>query len=70
MEQVIICKGNVQQRLGISRSTVGRWVEQGRLPQPVNPSGKPKGRRYWILSEIEEAERRWREPASGKLDEH
>ena len=71
MEQVIIGRGNVQQRFGgISRSTVGRWVEQGVLPEPVNPSGKPKGRRYWILTEIEEAHRRWRQPKPENTDEH
>jgi predicted DNA-binding transcriptional regulator AlpA len=70
MEQVFICKGNMQQRLGISRSTVGRWVESGQLPKPVNPSGKPKGRRYWLLSEVEEAERRWRKPETENPDEH
>lgn len=61
MEQVIICTGAMLKRYGISRSTLPRWEEAGRIPRRINPSGKPKGRRYWVLSEVEEYDRRWRE---------
>ena len=59
MEPVTLANGDVQRRYGISRSTVLRWTEAKRLPKPVNPSGKPKGRRYWLKEEIEDYERRW-----------
>ena len=59
MEQVALSNGHIQQRYGISRSTVLRWTAQGRIPKPVNPSGKPKGRRYWLKNEVEEFEQRW-----------
>ena len=71
MEQVLLSRGHIQQRYGISRSTVPRWVKAGRIPKPVNPSGKPKGQRRWVLSEVEESERRWMEARDDNgPDEH
>lgn len=67
MEQVALANGEVQARYRISRSTVLRWTDAGRLPQPVNPSGKPKGRRYWIVIELEERERDWKSQPEGEL---
>jgi len=61
MEQVLLCSGQMQQRLNISRSTLLRRVRQGHLPKPVKPCGKPNGRCYWPKDEVEEAERRWRQ---------
>jgi predicted DNA-binding transcriptional regulator AlpA len=66
MEQVLLCTGEMLKRHGISRSTLPRRVKQGRIPKPVNPSGKPKGRRYYVKSEVEEYERRWRDERDGK----
>ena len=36
----------MQQRYGVARETIRRWEQAGRLPPRINPSGKPKGRRY------------------------
>ena len=60
MDTVYLCRKQIQKRYGIARSTVPRWVAAGRLPEPVNPSGKPKGRRFWVRSEVEAYEQRWR----------
>ena len=61
MERIVLANGDVQKRYGISRSTVLRKCTEGQFPRPVNPSGKPKGRRYWYLDELEAYDRRLRE---------
>lgn len=67
MEQVALANGDIQRRYRISRSTVLRWTAAGILPKPVNPSGKTKGRRYWLLTEIEANERSWKSKSDGEL---
>jgi hypothetical protein len=37
------------------------------LPQPVIPSGKLKGRRYWYLTDIVEFQQRWKTRTEGEL---
>ena len=54
MEQVLLANGDVLKRLRISRSTLLRRVKANEMPKPVNPSGKPKGRRYWYKTEIDD----------------
>jgi predicted DNA-binding transcriptional regulator AlpA len=46
------CRKKVERQLQKSRSTIRRYVASGRLPRPVNPSGKPKGQRFWLALEI------------------
>jgi len=55
-----LCTGKMRQRYGVSRETLRRWEANGRIPPRQNPSGLPKGRRYWITAEVEEYEVRWR----------
>jgi predicted site-specific integrase-resolvase len=50
--------GQMQQRYGVARETIRRWEKDGQLPRRLNPSGKPKGRRFWLKSEVEEFDRR------------
>jgi DNA-binding transcriptional MerR regulator len=45
--------GQMQQRYGVARETLRRWEKIGRIPPRKNPSGLPKGRRFWIKSEVE-----------------
>lgn len=47
------------QRYGVVRSTITRWEGNGRIPPRKNPSGLPKGRRYWLLAEVEDYDRRF-----------
>ena len=48
-----LCRKQVAAAIGRSKSTIRRYVEDKRLPAPVNPSGKPKGQKYWLKSEID-----------------
>ena len=52
MAEVLLCRKEVQRRLRMSRSTVQRRLDAGRIPKPVNPSGKPRGPRFWLKSEV------------------
>ena len=61
MEQEYWCRKKVERQLQKSRSTIRRYVAAGRLPRPVNPSGKPKGQRFWLASEIRQFEQQLRE---------
>ncbi len=44
----------MQQRYGVARETLRRWERNGRIPKRLNPSGKPKGRRFWRIAEVED----------------
>jgi hypothetical protein len=46
--------GQMQQRYGVAR-----WERNGRIPSRKNPSGLPKGRRFWLKAEVEEFDRRF-----------
>jgi predicted DNA-binding transcriptional regulator AlpA len=61
MSEEYWCRKKVERRLQKSRSTIRRYVRDGRLPKPVNPSGRPKGQRFWLRSEIEMFEQRLRD---------
>ncbi len=61
MAEVLLCRKKLERRLGKSRSTIRRYLQAGRLPRPVNPSGKPKGQRYWLESEIAAFEQQLRD---------
>lgn len=39
-----ISSGMVAERLGVSRQTVRKWAEQGKIPSFLTPGGQ---RRYW-----------------------
>ena len=56
-----LCRKEVMRRLRRSRSSLRRDVQAGRIPAPVNPSGKPKGQRFWPESEIAAHEQRLRD---------
>jgi DNA-binding transcriptional MerR regulator len=43
----------VRERYDVSGRTIDRWLEQGILPPPIFV----RGRRYWELSALEQAER-------------
>ena len=60
-----LCTGQMQQRYGVARETIRRWERIGRIPTRRNPSGLPKGRRYWLRSEVEDYESRWRADKPG-----
>jgi predicted site-specific integrase-resolvase len=49
----------MQQRYGVARETLRRWEKRGRIPKRKNPSGLPKGRRFWVIAEVEELDRRF-----------
>jgi DNA-binding transcriptional MerR regulator len=49
----------MQRRYGVARETLRRWERNGRIPKRKNPSGLPKGRRYWLKSEVEDNDRRF-----------
>lgn len=49
----------MQQRYGVARETLRRWERNGRIPQRKNPSGLPKGRRFWLRAEVENFDRRF-----------
>ena len=51
--------GQMRQRYGVSRECLRRWEKSGRIPPRKNPSGLPKGRRFWLKSEVEEFARRF-----------
>lgn len=55
----LVCRKWLERRYQKARSTIERWVRDGRLPEPVNPSGKERGQRLWRKSEIEAAEAAW-----------
>ena len=70
MAEVLLCRKEVQRRLRMSRSTVQRRLDAGRIPKPVNPSGKPRGPRFWLESEVEAHLRRLRDERDQNPDEH
>lgn len=41
MNELLIAIGEAARRLGISRRTYYRWVDQGLLPRPVRIGSKP-----------------------------
>ena len=54
-----LCMKQMQKRYGVARSTIDRWEKDGRIPQRRCPSGKPKGRKRWLLSEVEDYDARF-----------
>lgn len=48
----------------ISIPTVGYYIEKGRLPQPIRPSGAARGKRLWPKNVIDKIHaERFGEPA-------
>lgn len=41
-------------RCGVSRETFYRWIRQGRMPEPIKHSNRPKSRSYVMSSVIED----------------
>jgi len=58
MTQVRLCRKEIARRIGRSLSLLKRDVKSGRLIAPVNPSGKPKGQKFWYEADIEAYQQR------------
>ena len=51
----VIPRGQLCEELGVSRSTIKRWIETRNFPQPLPASGReplfyPKAVQYWLTS--------------------
>jgi len=51
----VIPRGQLCDELGVSRSTIKRWIETRNFPQPLPASGReplfdPKAVQYWLAS--------------------
>ena len=51
----VIPRGQLCEQLGVSRSTIKRWIETRNFPQPLRASGReplfdPKAVQYWLTS--------------------
>lgn len=55
---LFLTRVEVQKRYSVTRSTLARWEAAGRIPARKNPSGRLKGRRFWLLSELDEFDAR------------
>jgi predicted DNA-binding transcriptional regulator AlpA len=61
--RMFVSKTEVMQLFGISRSTVYRWVAQGRLPDLVAPTG---GTKRFLAVELMERLEQWKEARKPK----
>lgn len=50
MQQTILRTPKVQERLGVTRTTLWRWVKAGRFPKPVQLGPQAVG---WLEHEID-----------------
>lgn len=48
----LLTAAQVAGRFGVSRLTIGRWIDRGDFPKPIQPAGR-KGRRYWPADVID-----------------
>lgn len=59
----------VQQRYGVSKRCLNRWIQRGLFPRPIRPGGPKSHRRLFKFSDILEHENQMggasaREPAA------
>lgn len=50
----VVVKSNLARWLGVSRATLDRWIDAGKIPPPSDP---PENPRYWKKSDIEHWQR-------------
>ena len=51
-QQKYMKRSDVAKRYGVTRTTVYRWVKEGRIPEPVDIAGTP----LWKISDLDRFE--------------